>query len=69
MNATKRVKVYKLNEGVWIDQGTGYLEFEMESQGIPEMVVKAEESERCDSKYILRSQVDKGDVYLKYQGI
>jgi protein phosphatase-4 regulatory subunit 3 len=63
----KRVKVYKMIDSVWDDQGTGYVEFSMlEPFDYPGIVVKSEDE--SVSKYLLKTKVSRElNIYVRQQ--
>jgi len=66
MDVNKRVKVYKMLEGVWDDQGTGYVEFSMlEPYEIPGIIVKSEDD--SIKNFLLKTKVSKDDIYVRQQ--
>lgn len=66
MDPNRRVKVYTMLEGVWDDQGTGYVEFSMlEPMDFPGIVVKSEDD--STKSILLQTKVSKDDIYVRQQ--
>jgi len=67
LDSKKRVKVYKMVDSVWDDQGTGYVEFSMlEPFEYPGIVVKSEDD--SVNKYLLKTKVSRElNIYVRQQ--
>lgn len=67
LDSKKRVKVYKMVDSVWDDQGTGYVEFSMlEPFDYPGIVVKSEDD--SVNKYLLKTKVSRElNIYVRQQ--
>jgi len=67
LDPKKRVKVYKMVDSVWDDQGTGYVEFSMlEPFEYPGIVVRSEED--AANKFLLKTKVSREiNIYVRQQ--
>jgi len=67
LDSKKRVKVYKMVDSVWDDQGTGYVEFSMlEPFEYPGIVVRSEDD--SVNKFLLKTKVSRElNIYVRQQ--